>query len=90
MIEGGTADFIVIMSAMVLFAWLLNGLIKSWRTGGIQSGETLETVREVKLLTSENAGLKAQVMRLEERISVLERIATDPARRTAREIEELR
>jgi hypothetical protein len=42
------------------------------------------------LLTNENAGLKGQVSRLEERIAVLERIATDPAERTAREIEQLR
>jgi hypothetical protein len=46
--------------------------------------------REVELLTNENTGLKGQVGRLEERIAVLERIATDPAERTAREIEQLR
>ena len=89
--EGGTAVFIVVMTAMLLFAWLLNGFIRSWRSGGMAaSGEMLEAVREAKLLTSENAGLKAQVNRLEERIGVLERIATDPSHRTAREIEELR
>ena len=49
-----------------------------------------EAKREVALLTTENAGLKGQVSRLEERIAVLERIATDPAERTAREIEQLR
>ena len=46
--------------------------------------------RRIELLTNENAGLKGQVSRLEERIAVLERIATDPAERTAREIEGLR
>ena len=35
-------------------------------------------------------GLKGQISRLEERLAVLERIATDPAERTAREIEQLR
>jgi hypothetical protein len=44
----------------------------------------------VELLSNENAGLKTQVGRLEERIAVLERIATDPAERTARQIEGLR
>ena len=34
--------------------------------------------------------LGAQISRLEERIAVLERIATDPAERTAREIDRLR
>ncbi len=47
-------------------------------------------LREVEQLTSENSQLKGQVSRLEERIAVLERIATDPAERTAREIEALR
>ena len=42
------------------------------------------------LLTNENDKLTGQVGRLEERIAVLERIATDPAERTAREIEALR
>ena len=41
-------------------------------------------------LARENARLLSTVARLEDRITVLERIATDPADRTAREIEELR
>jgi hypothetical protein len=41
-------------------------------------------------LNRENANLRGQVERLEERLVVLERIATDPAERTAREIESLR
>ena len=45
---------------------------------------------QVEQLTSENDQLKGQVSRLEDRIAVLERIATDPAERTAREIENLR
>ena len=46
--------------------------------------------RQTELLSAENARLAAQVSRLEERIAVLERIVTDPAERTAREIEALR
>ena len=46
--------------------------------------------RKAELLTAENERLVGQVSRLEERIAVLERIATDPAERTAREIEALR
>ena len=49
-----------------------------------------EASRRVEQLTGENERLKGQVSRLEERIAVLERIATDPAERTAREIEKLR
>jgi hypothetical protein len=41
-------------------------------------------------LTAENEALKSAMRRAEERLAVLERIATDPAERTAREIESLR
>jgi hypothetical protein len=41
-------------------------------------------------LSVENERLTGQIGRLEERLRVLERIATDPAERTAREIDALR
>jgi hypothetical protein len=50
----------------------------------------LAAERQIGLLSTENEGLKGKVVRLEERIAVLERIATDPAERTAREIDQLR
>ena len=43
-----------------------------------------------KALVAENEQLKATVGRLEERLKVLERIATDPSRQLADEIEKLR
>ena len=46
--------------------------------------------RENARLARENEMLRLTVERLEERMAVLERIATDPAERTAREIENLR
>ena len=52
--------------------------------------EALDDNRKVELLTSENERLHGQVGRLEDRIAVLERIVTDPAERTAREIDALR
>ena len=55
------------------------------------SGETpLAAERQIMLLTDENEKLHGKVGRLEERLAVLERIATDPAERTAREIDALR
>ena len=54
------------------------------------TGNAIEDERKVALLTNENERLTGQVSRLEDRIAVLERIATDPAERTAREIEALR
>jgi hypothetical protein len=52
-------------------------------SGGAESAENARLVRE-------NDELRHMVGRLEERLQVLERIATDPAERTAREIESLR
>ena len=51
---------------------------------------TSEEPRENARLQYENERLRSTVERLEDRIAVLERIATDPAERTAREIESLR
>ncbi len=49
-----------------------------------------EAERKIQLLSSENERLTGQISRLEERIAVLERIATDPAERVSREIDALR
>lgn len=46
--------------------------------------------REVEAMRAENDELKRRVAELTERLTVLERIATDPAERVSREIEELR
>lgn len=46
--------------------------------------------RRLALLAGENERLTGKVERLEERLAVLERIATDPATRTYAEIEALR
>jgi hypothetical protein len=87
------AVFIVIMTALVATTLL----ILSWMRGRHRLAELRagtahkpETAQEIELLSRENAGLRGKVGRLEERIAVLERIATDPAERTAREIESLR
>ncbi len=61
----------------------------NWMTGGQDDGD-IDDTRRIMLLTNENEKLTGQVSRLEERIAVLERIATDPAERTAREIDALR
>jgi hypothetical protein len=54
------------------------------------SDDSLDAQRKVLLLSDENEKLVGKIGRLEERLAVLERIATDPAERTAREIEALR
>lgn len=87
--SAGVAAFIIVMTGMVLLSALLFGWMRT-RAQAKLVGGGLEAQRQVELLTNENAGLKGQVGRLEERIAVLERIATDPAQRTAAAIEDLR
>ena len=57
---------------------------------GAGERESVADARENARLARENEGLRLTIDRLEERMAVLERIATDPAERTAREIENLR
>jgi hypothetical protein len=56
----------------------------------MDSGPGVEDARENARLAHENEVLRRTIERLEQRTAVLERIATDPAERTAREIESLR
>ena len=93
---GGPA-FVIAIVAVCMGGWLISTWIRAkhgypieneW--GGTVARHDPEAERKVNLLTSENEKLHGKVTRLEERIAVLERIATDPATRTAREIDELR
>ena len=76
--------------AILASAWVLVSLIRFKQHkaafGSADSAEGRETGR----LAHDNERLRRTVDRLEERLAVLERIATDPAERTAREIERLR
>lgn len=49
-----------------------------------------ETVERVKLLTSENAQLRAELGSIKDRLANVERIVTDDSHRLAQEIETLR
>jgi hypothetical protein len=89
-------DFVIAIIAITTLGWVLNNWIRA-RHGYAPSDDWGNTLlhkdgeaRRVALLASENERLHGQVLRLEERIAVLERIATDPAERTARAIDSLR
>lgn len=93
MADDEIAVFIIIMTVLVATAvLLLNWMRGRHRIAELRAGAAHkpDSAREIEFLSRENAGLRGQVGRLEERLSVLERIATDPAERTAREIESLR
>ncbi|MES2754438.1 MAG: hypothetical protein V4659_07210 [Pseudomonadota bacterium] len=95
------SGFVVAIVAMSMGAWVITTWIRAkhgypldddWTGFSTAKSHKSEpdAERKVSLLTNENERLTGQVSRLEERIAVLERIATDPAERTAREIEALR
>ena len=86
----GLAIFITMVLAIITFGSVAMTWIKHRGGAPYPAPDQLNATRQVELLSTENAGLKRQVSRLEERIAVLERIATDPSERTAREIEGLR
>jgi hypothetical protein len=56
----------------------------------LKPGQSSESVERIKLLTTENAQLGAELSALKDRVQTLERIATDSSGRIAREIENLR
>ena len=94
----GGPEFVLAIIAISTFGWLASSWIRAkhgypieneW-VGMSYKEDRAEEARQSALLAEENAGLKAQVSRIEERLAVLERLATDPAERTAREIEHLR
>ena len=76
----------------VFTTWLRikNGypLETSWGTPLHPSGDR-ETTERIKLLTGENAQLRAEVGALKDRLETIERIVTDEPARLAREIDTL-
>ncbi len=90
---GGTG-FVLAIIAMSYAAWLITSWIRAKHGYPIENewGGMVEpkNSEETKALAEENARLKATVDRLEDRLKVLERIATDPARRLADDIDNLR
>ena len=89
--------FVILIIGISTLGWVVTSWIRArhgyplegeW--GGTVTKDSPEAEGRIARLTSENERLNSQVSRLEERLAVLERIATDPAERTAREIEQLR
>jgi hypothetical protein len=96
MIFGGHS-FIVAVVALSMGAWVITTWLRAKHGYPLtdDNGNTVHRTdpdagRKIDLLTGENEKLMGRISRLEERIAVLEKIATDPAARTAREIDALR
>ena len=86
-------NFVLAIIAISTIGWIVTTAIRA-RHGYPVEGEWGGTVSKddaaTKVLTVENNRLKANVEQLEERLKVLERIATDPSRRLADDIDHLR
>lgn len=89
--------FVLMIIMMSTAGWIVTSWIRAkhgypvegeWG-GTVQKGSP-DAERKIALLTTENETLLGKVSRLEERISVLERIATDQPNRLSAEIENLR
>jgi len=93
--DSGGPIFVIAIVAISTLGWVITTAIRA-RHGYPLDGEWGGTVHRqgqdeaTKALTAENEQLKATVGRLEERLKVLERIATDPSRQLADDIEKLR
>lgn len=90
-------SFIVAIVALSMAGWVLTTWMRVKHGYPLtdDNGNTVHRTdpdagRKIELLSGENEKLTGRISRLEERIAVLERIATDPAVRTAREIDALR
>ena len=93
--------FVLAIIAITSGGWIVNNWLRmkhgyapvdrrGRRLDALDAGTGPDAQRKIELLSTENDRLTGQISRLEERIAVLERIATDPAERTAREIDALR
>ncbi len=90
--------FIAIIVSIVIGGWVLttwmrikNGypLDGTWGQA-LYPAKNEETLERVKLLTSENAQLRAELGSIKDRLVTVERIVTDDSHRLTHEIEALR
>ena len=90
-------DFILAIIGMSMAGWVITTWIRAkhgypvegeW--GGAINKDDPKAARQIELLSNENEKLIEQIGRLEERLAVLERIATDKPARLSAEIDSLR
>ena len=82
---------LVPVTAILATAWVIVAVLRYRQGGGAAKGTVSVAEAEANArLAHENEALRLMIKRQEERLAVLERIATDPAERTSREIERLR
>ena len=95
--DWGNPSFVLAIIAMSMGGWIITSWIRAkhgyplegeW--GGTVTRQDPEADRKIALLSTENETLVGRIGRLEERIAVLERIATDAPARLSAEIDNLK
>ena len=89
----GGSGFVLAIIAMSFLAWIITTAIRARHGYPLTDdwgGKVHKQDPATDTLVAENKELKATVGRLEDRLKVLERIATDPSRRLADDIDNLR
>ena len=84
--------FAALITITAISVMLLSSMRSRQRLAEIKAlnARRSDSDREIASLNDENETLKHQAAKLEARIATLEQIVTDPAERTARQIEALR
>lgn len=93
-----TSPGFVVVGVAAMIGWVITTWLRVKHGYPLEGswGQTLkpaqnnEALERLKLVTSENAQLQAELGALKDRVQVLERIATDDGRRLSREIDNLR
>ena len=94
----GSPLFVLAIIAMSIIAWVITTSIRArhgypveneWG-GTVHKLDDSERRRQTELLALENEQLRGTLGRMEERLAVLERIATDKAGRLSDQIDQLR
>jgi cell division protein FtsB len=93
----GNPGFVIAIVAITMVAWVITTAIRARHGYPLTDdwGNTVHPVKQgdddsTKALKNENQQLRETVGKLEERLKVLERIATDPAKRLSDDIDNLR
>ena len=91
--DWGDPGFVMAIIAISTIGWLVNNWIRARHGYALEDewgGKTQHGGKEVTALKAENAELKERLALFEDRVIVLERIATDKSLGLAAQIENLR
>ncbi len=91
--DWGDPGFVMAIIAISTAGWLINNWIRARHGYALEDewgGKTQHSCKEVAALKAENTELKERLALFEDRVIVLERIATDKSVGLAAQIENLR